>query len=129
MWALVFPRYIVSDAQAEFLGRGRGPFLNPVGNGMFLCAGLFSLLMFWPRVRRYGKVSVLLLTLVYLAGIYCTLTRVVWLAAAGGLLAMRGPESASSLGGYLRGRDRLSSASAAGRRSGTTRTRSSAIAT
>ncbi len=51
MWSLVFPRYIVSDAQAEFLGRGRGPFLNPVGNGIFLCAGMFSLLMFWPRLR------------------------------------------------------------------------------
>ncbi len=88
IWSLVFPRYIVSDAQAEFLGRGRGPFLNPVGNGMFLCAGLFSLLMFWPRSQRWGKLVILLLTAIFLAGIFCTLTRVVWLAAAMGLPAL-----------------------------------------
>ncbi len=57
LWAWVYPRYIVLSADAEFLGRGRGPFLNPVANGMYLCAGLFSLLMFWPRVcaaARWG---------------------------------------------------------------------------
>ncbi len=85
IWSLVFPRYIVSDAQAEFLGRGRGPFLNPVGNGMFLCAGMFSLLMFWPRAHRIGRVFLVLLTLICLAGVYSTLTRGVWLAAAMGL--------------------------------------------
>ena len=86
LWSLVVPRYIVTDPNTEFLGRGRGPFLNPVGNGMFLCLGLFSLLLFWPRVRQRGKAVILLLACVYGAGIYCTLTRVVWLAAGGGLL-------------------------------------------
>lgn len=88
MWSLVFPRYIVSNAQAEFLGRGRGPFLNPVGNGMFLCVGLFSLLMFWSRCHRFGKSIMVLLLVVYLAGIYSTLTRSVWLAVAIGLPVM-----------------------------------------
>ncbi len=88
VWSFVFPRYIVTDTAAEFLGRGRGPYLNPVGNGMFLCAGLFSLWMFWPRVSRHGKALLLVATVVYLAGIYCTLTRVVWLAAGAGLLVI-----------------------------------------
>ncbi len=88
IWGLVFPRYIVSDMQAEFLGRGRGPFLNPLGNGMFLCAGLFSLLIFWPRASRGGKAVILSLSVVFLAGIYCTLTRGVWLAAGSGLLIL-----------------------------------------
>lgn len=86
MWSLVFPRYIVSPEHAEFLGRGRGPFLNPIGNGMFMCAGYFSLLMFWSRVGRTGKGLLLLCALIYLTGIYCTLTRVVWLSAAAGTL-------------------------------------------
>ncbi|MGM0490447.1 MAG: O-antigen ligase family protein [Planctomycetota bacterium] len=86
--SLVFPRYVASEAHVEFLGRGRGPFLNPVGNGVFLCAGLFSLLMFWPRVSRYARVLLLLIALVYLAGIFCTLTRVVWLAAGIGLMGL-----------------------------------------
>lgn len=86
--AFVFPRYIISTAHMEFLGRGRGPFLNPVGNGMFLCAGLFSLLMFWPRTNRHGKALLLLVGFVYLAGILCTLSRVVWLSAAMGLVAV-----------------------------------------
>jgi O-antigen ligase len=87
-WGLVFPRYIVSAVEAEFLGRGRGPFLNPVANGLYLCAGFFSLLMFWPRVGRAGKAWLLMLSLVYLAGVYCTLTRVVWLAAVAGVLVI-----------------------------------------
>ena len=62
--------------------------MNPVGNGIFLCVGMFSLLMFWPRTQRIGKAVLLLLTLVFLAGIYCTLTRCVWLAAGAGLMIM-----------------------------------------
>jgi O-antigen ligase len=87
-WSLVFPRYMSSVTEAEFLGRGRGPFLNPVANGMYLCTGFFSLLMFWPRVSRRGKLMLLVLSIVYLAGIYCTLTRVVWLAAVVGVMIL-----------------------------------------
>jgi len=82
---LIFPSYIASEEYGEFLGRGRGPLLNPAANGLFLCVGLFSLLMFWPRVSRSGKMLLSLLVAVYLAGVFCTLTRCVWAAAALGL--------------------------------------------
>jgi len=89
IWSLVYPRYIVSaEAQVEFLGRGRGPFLNPVANGTFLCLGLFSLMLLWPRAGRFGKLWLTVAILLHGVGIYCTLTRVVWLAAAAGTLAM-----------------------------------------
>ena len=88
IWSLVFPRYITSELHAEFLGRGRGPFLNPVGNGMFLCAGLFSLIMFWPHVGRHGRLLIVVLSLVFMAGVYCTLTRVVWLSAVVGIMSI-----------------------------------------
>ena len=38
-WQLVFPKYIVTsalDRNAEFVGRGRGPLLHPIGNGILL---------------------------------------------------------------------------------------------
>ena len=34
--SIVFPRYIVESTTSEFFGRGRGPFLNPVSNGIFI---------------------------------------------------------------------------------------------
>ena len=43
---LVFPRYIVDSTATEFFGRGRGPFLNPVSNGIFQVVG-FCCIMFW----------------------------------------------------------------------------------
>ena len=40
-WA-VFPRYILSPEYPEFLGRGRGPLVNPVVNGLYLNAALLT---------------------------------------------------------------------------------------
>ncbi len=47
--ALIFPRYIMTSDYREFLGRGRGPFLNPVANGLYMTTGLGCLSLFWPR--------------------------------------------------------------------------------
>jgi O-antigen ligase len=85
IWPVVFPRYIASEEYHEFFGRGRGPFLNPAANGLFLCVGLFSLLMLWFHVKRRGKLVIALLAMVHVAGVFCTLTRCVWLAAALGV--------------------------------------------
>ena len=52
-WWLVFPGYIKSSTLTEFFGRGRGPFLNPVGMGIFQCVCLCGGLMLWPR--RCGR--------------------------------------------------------------------------
>ena len=43
--------------------------------------------MFWPRAGRISRVILVAVVVVYFAGIYCTLTRVVWLAAGIGTLA------------------------------------------
>ena len=51
-WGLeswIFPRYIVSEDYATFLGRARGPLLNPAANGMLLAMCLGGGLMTWPR--------------------------------------------------------------------------------
>lgn len=90
MWSLVFPKYIASSTYAEFLGRGRGPFLNPIGCGLYLSVGLFGVVQWWPRLRTFGRGVVVFTACVILLGIYCTLTRSVWLGAAIGLLLIVG---------------------------------------
>ncbi len=86
-WPLVFPRYIAETAResGEWIGRGRGPLLHPIGNGLLLSIGLASLLCAWPHVGRAGKAAVAGAVLLVLAAVAATLTRSVWLGAAGGL--------------------------------------------
>jgi len=81
-WSWVFPRYIASSTYGEFFGRGRGPFLNPAGLGVFQGACLCAALTFWPRLQRPGKTILLLLLPIYAWGIYSTLTRSVWMGVA-----------------------------------------------
>jgi O-antigen ligase len=90
-WRFVFPRYIVSPRFVEFLGRGRGPLLNPPGNGILMACCLACGLMAWPKCDWRGK---LLLAggfaPLLLAGMYCTLTRSVWMGAAATMLVVVG---------------------------------------
>lgn len=86
-WPIVFPRYIAETAResGEWIGRGRGPLLHPIGNGLLLSIGLAALLCAWPHVGRGGKAAVAAASLLVLAAVAATLTRSVWLGAAGGL--------------------------------------------
>lgn len=89
--ALVFPRFIVAGENWEFFGRGRGPLLNPTGNGIVLTVALGAALMRWLEAGRAGKLGYGVATLLLVAGCYATLTRCVWLGAAGvlGLIAIQ----------------------------------------
>jgi O-antigen ligase len=84
--AVVFPRYIMNSSELEFLGRGRGPFLNPVANGIFQVICVCAMWMWWPSSSLRGKIMLGGLTGIMAAGIFCTLTRSVWL----GFLASAG---------------------------------------
>ena len=86
LWWAVFPKYIASPEFEEFFGRARGPLLNPTGNGLLLGTSLIGVLSLWPRANRAGKTGLLLLALLICLGIYCTLTRSVWMGAGAGLL-------------------------------------------
>ncbi len=86
VYACVFPRYIVNTTFTQWMGRARGPFLNPTTNGMYLSASLFAWVMVWPRARGMGKVAVLGGIAIVLLGIFYTLTRSCWLGAAAGLV-------------------------------------------
>jgi hypothetical protein len=79
MHAIVFPRYIVESTGTEFFGRGRGPFLNPVSNGIFQVAGFCCILFWWPKATGRWKVLLLGVAFLIAIGCYATLTRSVWL--------------------------------------------------
>ena len=86
--ALVFPSYISSSKFEEFLGRSRGPLLNPVANGMLLGVCLGAGLMTWPRVPRWGKLLLIVYSALLCVGILCTLTRSTWMGGFFGLSLM-----------------------------------------
>lgn len=90
LWELVYPSYIASPEFPEFLGRGRGPFLNPIGCGLFQGVCLGALLLAWPRLGRWGRGLLLVLAAVLGVGIYDSLTRSVWMGAGLGLLILLG---------------------------------------
>ena len=85
--AVVFPKYIVDSTTSEFFGRGRGPFLNPVSNGIFLVTGFCCIWFWWPRSSERIRILIVAATGVVAIGIYATLTRSVWmtLIIVGGL--------------------------------------------
>lgn len=84
--AFVFPAYIASPAFLEFLGRARGPFLNPAANGIYLGAGACAVLTIWPHVGRRARLALVVAVMPLLAaGLYYTLTRSAWM---GGLLGV-----------------------------------------
>jgi O-antigen ligase len=85
MWTFVFPRYVASPELKEFYGRGRGPLLNPAGNGLLQTLGLCAALMLWPRLNRVGQLFLLALVPVMAYGIYSTYTRSAWMGAAGAM--------------------------------------------
>ena len=103
---LIFPRYIVENKEAEFFGRGRGPFLNPSGNGLILSVCLCAALMWWPRLQRWWQLALIGVAGICCGGLYCTLTRSVWIGAALALaivvgLAIRRSTRVVLLGGGL----------------------------
>ncbi|MBN1911776.1 MAG: O-antigen ligase family protein [Pirellulales bacterium] len=85
-WWAVFPKYIAESKYQEFLGRARGPFLNPAASGYYMAVGLFAAMLLWPGLGRRGRAALLLVGLVLGAGLYSTLTRTVWIGAALGIM-------------------------------------------
>lgn len=85
---LVMPRYVISNEFEEFLGRARGPFLNPSANGIYMTTALACLLMYWPRTSGLKRVGLEVGALIISVGCFATLTRCVWLGFVLGLIAL-----------------------------------------
>lgn len=89
-WSLVFPAYLRSPALVEFYGRGRGPVLNPAGNGFYQGSAIAAGLMLWPRAGRWGQFAILTLAPLLAWGVYATLTRSAWMGVGLSLLIVLG---------------------------------------
>lgn len=80
---LVYPTFIVDAESWEFYGRGRGPLMNPAGNGIVMSISLAAVILEFLDSGHRGKLIFGVLTAVIAGGIYATLTRSVWLGAVG----------------------------------------------
>ena len=86
--AVVFPRYIMDAGMVEFLGRGRGPYLNPIGNGVYINACLIATLLLWPHLDKKYRPLIVGAAILCCVGMLCTLTRSVWLGAGLSVVAI-----------------------------------------
>lgn len=77
--ALVFPQYIVVNENIEFYGRARGPFINPIGNGIAMSFALGCCCLLWQDSGRPVRLGLVIAILLLTIGIGCTMTRSVWL--------------------------------------------------
>ncbi len=80
---LVFPKFIAEASYLEFLGRGRGPLLNPSGNGILITLGMVCAILLAKDLQRWRFCALTIVLGVFLLGIYSTLTRCVWLGGLG----------------------------------------------
>lgn len=79
---LVVPSYIVDrSAGSEFLGRARGPLLNPIVNGFLMTTAWAAWALLGRLVSRQWWPALTVIHGIMAAGIICTLTRSVWLGA------------------------------------------------
>ena len=81
LYALVFPRHISDPSYWEFLGRARGPLLNPIGNGILLTTCLAAATVCFLQSPRKQQLGYGLAICIIGVGVVCTLTRSVWMGA------------------------------------------------
>jgi O-antigen ligase len=78
--AIVYPPYILDSTFEEFLGRARGPFMNPVVCGVFQIVGAVAGVALWNQSGVRGRICLIALSPLLTFGIFATLTRSVWMA-------------------------------------------------
>lgn len=80
--AFVFPKYIMDPEHWMFYGRGRGPLLNPAGNGFVIGISMSAVAACFVGADRRGKALYAAIGVVLLIGVYATLTRSCWIGIA-----------------------------------------------
>lgn len=79
---LVWPGFILAPENEEFLGRARGPLLNPVAMGIYLVICLAATAGLWRSGNRFFRGGLLVIAGCILLCSFLTLTRSVWLSMA-----------------------------------------------
>ena len=91
MWSLVFPPFIGDKRLGIHFGRARGPMLNSMSYGLFLGACFLCLWATrdrWRFVPRWTLLS--LLSPLFLAAVYFSYTRSVWMGVGLGMVVVLG---------------------------------------
>lgn len=81
--ALVYPKFILDPEVWMFYGRGRGPLLNPAGNGFVIGVAMAAVAANFVGSDRRTKAIYAAIGVILLLGGYATLTRSCWLGVAG----------------------------------------------
>ncbi|GAA4428853.1 O-antigen ligase family protein [Bremerella cremea] len=87
LYGFVFPRYIADPKIGLHFGRARGPMVQSVSYGVYLCGCLLTTCLLWSRASAKTKGFVLCLIPLFLAAIFFTKTRTVWAGAGVSLMA------------------------------------------
>jgi O-antigen ligase len=95
-WWLVFPKASANPELGEHFGRARGPLLSAVSYGTYVDMALLAAWVWRVHLPHAARVLVCLTAPLYLAAVFFSYTRSVWMGAAGGLavlllLTLRGP--------------------------------------
>ncbi len=87
-WWAVFPRHIADEEIGLHFGRARGPMLHSVSLGFYLAVCMLAAWTWRWRFGRVGQLAIFLLIPLFLAGIYFSYTRSVWMGAGLGMLVV-----------------------------------------
>ncbi|PHS01540.1 MAG: hypothetical protein COA78_22640 [Blastopirellula sp.] len=85
-YGLVFPRYIADPELGLHFSRARGPMVHSVSYGVYLTGCLLCAWLLRDRVSPNWRTVITILLPAFLAAIYFTKTRTVWLGAGGSLM-------------------------------------------
>lgn len=87
LYSFVFPRYIADPKLGLHFGRARGPMIQSVSYGVYLCGCLLAACLLWWRSSKQTHLFILGLIPLFLAAIFFTKTRTVWAGGGLGLMA------------------------------------------
>jgi O-antigen ligase len=89
-WSLVFPRHIADPSLGQHFGRARGPMVTSIGFGLYLAVGMLAAWVQGQSWNRFARLLLLSLFPLYLAGLYYSYTRSVWIGAGAALVLVLG---------------------------------------
>ncbi len=81
-WWAVFPKFISDPELGSHFGRARGPALNSVSLGNYLCVAMWSAWTLCPRVARGWQVVLVVAMGLMVLAVFFTFTRSVWMGLA-----------------------------------------------
>ncbi len=81
-WSLVFPKHIADPALGIHFGRARGPMLSAVSFGLYLGVCFMAAFALLPRLNRFFQLTLLAILPLFLASLYFSYTRSVWIGTA-----------------------------------------------